>query len=61
MSYVTSILRSIINVDKPNSVFTIVCKNMANPSIYMSLNNLNSKFIFDMYKHGIDQARETLI
>jgi hypothetical protein len=60
MSYVTSILRSIINVDKPNSVFTVVCKNMSNPGIYMSLNNLNSTFIFDMYKSGIDYARKEL-
>jgi predicted patatin/cPLA2 family phospholipase len=60
LSYITSILKSLINCDKPNSVFTIICKNIANPGIYMNLNNLNSQFIFDMYKNGIKHARETL-
>ena len=59
-SYITNILCSIINDDKPNSVFTIVCENINNPSIYTSLNNLNSEFIFDMYKRGIECARKEL-
>ena len=60
LSYFSDVLHSMSSGTKPNSVYTIVCKNMGNPGMYMNLNKLDTHFILEMYKNGIEHARETL-
>jgi len=59
-SYFGQLIRSIVPKGMPRSTFTIVCKNKTDPKIYLNLDKLDKRFILDMYKNGINYARETL-
>lgn len=59
-SYFGTLIKSMVNRKMPRSAFTIICKNVCNPQLYLNLDNLDKKFILDMYKNGINFAKETL-
>ena len=59
-SYISDVLHSIIKMKLPRSTFIIHCKNNTDPNTYLSLNDLDKKYIIDMYIKGIHFARDSL-
>ena len=59
-SYFSQLIQSTVPKWVPRSTFTIICKNKTDPGIYLNLDKLDKRFILDMYKNGINFAKETL-
>tara|TARA_B110001450_G_scaffold106902_1_gene101229 strand:+ start:5044 stop:5817 length:774 start_codon:yes stop_codon:yes gene_type:complete len=58
--YPSDVMYSIFNIEMPNSTFVINIDNIFQPGKYLSLDKINSKFIIELYKKGIEAARESL-
>jgi len=59
-SYITNVMTSMLTKVKPKSTFLIECDNILNPDTYLNLNKLDERNILDMYKRGINFAKEYL-
>ncbi len=59
-SYITNVMTSMLTKVKPRSTFLIECDNILNPDTYLNLNKLDERNILDMYKRGINFAKEYL-
>jgi len=59
-SYIIHIMNSILRSEKPRSTFLIECNNTLTPDTYLNLNKLSEKSILDMYKRGINFAKNSL-
>ena len=59
-SYVANVMSSMLTRVKPRSTFLIECNNILNPNTYLNLNKLDERNILDMYKRGINFAKESL-
>ena len=53
-------MTSMLTKVKPRSTFLIECDNILNPDTYLNLNKLDERNILDMYKRGINFAKEYL-
>tara|TARA_B100000212_G_scaffold258767_1_gene198802 strand:- start:3235 stop:4011 length:777 start_codon:yes stop_codon:yes gene_type:complete len=59
-SYITNVIDCMLTKVKPRSTFLIECNNVPNPDTYLNLNKLDERNILDMYKRGINFAKESL-
>jgi len=59
-SYIANVMISMLTNVKPRSTFLIECNNILNPDTYLNLNKLDERNILDMYKRGINFAKEYL-
>ena len=58
--YFSNVLYSIINSVKPRGTFLIECLNETDHSVYLNLSSLNQKIVLEMYKKGINYAKQIL-
>tara|TARA_X000001036_G_scaffold139263_1_gene132008 strand:- start:3147 stop:3923 length:777 start_codon:yes stop_codon:yes gene_type:complete len=59
-SYIVNVMTSMLTKVKPRSTFLIECDNILNPDTYLNLNKIDERDILDMYKRGINFAKESL-
>ncbi len=57
-SYVSDVIKTMLNRPKPRTTFLIKCERIAPISTYINLKSLDSNLLIEMYKHGIDAARK---
>tara|TARA_Y100000992_G_C21274243_1_gene498945 strand:+ start:5297 stop:6073 length:777 start_codon:yes stop_codon:yes gene_type:complete len=59
-SYMATVIRSMLNREKPRGTFLIECNNILSPDTYFNLNKLSEKSILEMYKQGINFSKNSL-
>lgn len=59
-SYINNVIASMLTKVKPRSTFLIECAYVPNPDTYLNLNKLDEKSILEMYKQGINFAKNSL-